>query len=229
MKMRPLKKLISYKEAKEIIDENIRGIESVENVPILHAAGRVIAEDILAKINVPSFDRASMDGFAVIAEDTFSATQTKPCALKVIGEIYAGEKKVLAIRKGEAVKIATGARMPKGADSVVIFEETDIENDTLRVYKPVHPGANVSKMGSDIKSGDLVVPKDKILDASKIGAIASLGYKEVTVYRKPIVSIIPTGNEIAEVGEPLNEGQVYNTNTYTIASVVNENGGIPSP
>jgi len=227
--MRALKKLISYNEAKQKISEKIREIESVEYVTILHATGRVIAEDTVSKMNVPPFDRASMDGYAVIAEDTFSASHTKPCRLNIIGEVFAGEKKDMYLKRGDAIKIATGAVLPKGADAVVIFEETDVEKNILHVYKPVYPGANVSRKGSDIKDGEVVISKGKILDASKIGALASLGYSEVLVYKKPIVSIIPTGNEIAEVGSILKEGQVYNANTYTIASVIIENGGVPRP
>ncbi len=224
-KMRPLKKLISYDDAKRIIMENVTLIESTESVPLVHARARVSADDIVAKMDVPPFDRAAMDGYAVIAEDTFGAGAMNPRELRVIGEIFAGEKSKITIEKGTAAKIATGAKLPKGADSVVMVEDTEAEGNIVRISKPAYPGLNVSKKGCDMKAGDVVVAKNTELDAGKIGAIASLGYTDVVAYNKPRVAIIPTGNEIAEVGTHLEEGQVYNSNTYSVAAVVEGNGG----
>jgi molybdenum cofactor synthesis domain-containing protein len=198
-----------------------------ENVHIKDAYNRVVAKDIEAEIDIPPFRRSAMDGYAVIAKSTFGATQYAPKVLKKIGSVQAGEVCKKIIKNDECIQIATGAQMPASADAVIIAEDTEINGNTVKIYKSVAPGENVSQKGVDIKKGDRIVNADDLLCASKIGLLASAGIQNIDVYKQPSVSIISTGDEIVEVGRTLPEGKVYDSNIYTISAIVAENGGIP--
>jgi molybdenum cofactor synthesis domain-containing protein len=213
----------------EIIKPHINVSNETETVPIASANDRIIAEDIVAKIDVPPFSRSAMDGYAVIAADTFGAGQFKPKILKCVDTIYAGEVSNTSINKGECIKIATGAMLPQGADSVVMIEDTstsESENDLINIFKPVYPDANVSKRGEDIHQDHTVLKTGEILNPSRIGAVAAIGIGEVKVYKKPKIAVIPTGNEVCPVGTELAPGQVYDINSYTLSTIVNKNGGV---
>ncbi|UCE74664.1 MAG: hypothetical protein JSV56_02905 [Methanomassiliicoccales archaeon] len=225
--MRPFKKLISFDEAQRIAFSAARGIDRVEIVDVQNASMRVLSSEIKATMDVPPFDRAAMDGFAVLASDTFGAGLFDFKVVKIIGSIHAGEVSDIEISSGHCVEIATGAKIPKGADAVVIVEETERENEDVKIFKPVYPQANVSIKGSDISKGKNVLQEGESLNPSKIGVLTSLGLESVEVYQKPKVAIIPTGNEVAEIGKELKEGQVYNSNSYALACIAFENGGIP--
>jgi molybdenum cofactor synthesis domain-containing protein len=140
--------------------------------------------------------------------------------------IYAGSIPRLAIAKSECSEIATGAMLPRGADAVVMVEDTERSGGAILISEGVHPGQNVSKKGEDMAKGTLVVSQGELLNPSKAGAIAAIGTRAVRVYSKPVVGVIPTGNEVADVGHPLKPGQVYNINSFTLAAVVASNGGI---
>ncbi|MEW6069455.1 MAG: gephyrin-like molybdotransferase Glp [Candidatus Thermoplasmatota archaeon] len=224
--MKPFSKLISFEESKRLIENNTKAIKRIERISITQAVGRVIAEDIVANFDLPPFDRAAMDGYAVRAQDTFGAMQQKPKILKVVGSIEAGKTTSRRMDKGESIKIATGAKLPKGANSVVMVENTEEENSIVKIFKPVVPKENIGLKGEDIKKGSLVIGKNEILTPSKIGVIAGLGLKAIKVYCKPGIAIIPTGEEICEVGEKLKEGQVYDINTHTVSAIVEQNGGV---
>ncbi len=225
--MRPFTNLIPFEDARRIVLENVRPIEDVEEVSLLGALGRVLAEDVVSSINVPPFARAAEDGYAVRAEDTYGAGQYAPKEFKLIGEINTGEHKEINVGKGECVKIATGAILPKGADAVVRVEDTDEENGLVRVYRPVHPGFDVAPEGEDIKKGDKVIEKGTFLNPPKIGALAAIGISKVKVYRRPRIAVLPSGNELVVPGEKIEKGKIYDVNTYTISSVIMENGGEP--
>jgi molybdenum cofactor synthesis domain-containing protein len=205
----------------------VKPIERTQSVNVKDANQRILAQDIVAKINVPPYDRAAMDGYCVIASDTFGADQFSPRVLSIIGEIHAGEVSKKSISSGECMQIATGAMLPEGADAVVMIEDTEREGDLANIFKPVYPKANSSDKGSDISKGTTILSKGEILNPSKVGVLTSLGQSEVLVYAKPKVAIIPTGDEIAEVGGELKEGQVYNSNSYALASIASENGAEP--
>jgi molybdenum cofactor synthesis domain-containing protein len=226
-KVRPFRSLISVDEAMKLMLGAASPVGRTEKVSITDAYGRVLAKDVTAALDVPPFDRSAMDGYAVRAGDTYGATLQCPRTLRIKGAVYAGDAPGISIGIGECAQIATGAVVPKGADAVVMAEDTDASQDKVRIHKPVHPGANVSVRGSDIAKGKKVVSKGTALSPSKIGVLSSLGISEVEVYQKPEVAIIPTGSEIAEVGSALREGQVYNSNSFTLASVVSENGAVP--
>ncbi len=227
MKMRPFKRLLRREAALRIIEENIRRIDRVECVPIEEAAGRVLAADAVAGFNVPPFDRSSMDGYAVRAEDTFGTSTRSPKRLKLIGIQNVGEMYVGKIHRGECIQIATGSPLPKGCDAVVMVEYTRIEGDFVEVQQPVYPGANISPEGEDIKSGDTVVGSGEALTPAKIGALAALNIRKLDVLVKPLVAVFSTGSEIRPLGEELKQGQIYDVNSYTLSSVISANGCVP--
>lgn len=225
--MRPFKSLISFDEAKKIALGAVEPISRVEKLDVQNTLNRVLSSKIRAEIAVPPFDRAAMDGYAVKASDTFGAGKFDPKVLKVIGKVHAGEVSKKEIHKGQCIVIATGAKIPKGADAVVMIEDTEIEGENVKVFKPVYPEANLSKRGSDISKGEVILHEGEFLDPSKIGVLTSLGIGAVKVYEMPKVAIIPTGNEVAEIGEELKDGQVYNSNSYALACIASGNGAIP--
>jgi len=226
-KMEPFRELISYEKAKEVISESIKPIERVESIPIEEAHDRILAENIVAETFVPSFDRASMDGYAVKAEDTYGASSFKPKKLKVVGAAYPGEPFIGEIGKGECVQIATGCPMPKGADAVAMVEFTREEGGIVEVQRPLYPRANVAPRGEDLEEGATALEVGVHLTPAKAGVLAALGRMAVKVYAKPLVTIISTGMEVREVGSELREGEVYDINSHTLSAIVSANGATP--
>ncbi|OGS42793.1 MAG: molybdenum cofactor biosynthesis protein [Euryarchaeota archaeon RBG_13_57_23] len=222
--MRPIKKLIQLDEALAIVLEQARPIKRKETLPLLKAMGRVSGQNVASRVSVPPFSRAAMDGYAVRARNTFRASKLKPIVLSKIDTVYAGGVPRKTITNGTCAEIATGAMLPQGADSVVMVEDTESDGTSVSISESVHPGKNVSKKGEDISPGTKLVSEGDVLNPSKIGSLAAIGVKTTQVYRKPLIGIIPTGNEIAELGTQLKPGQVYNINSYTLASVVRANG-----
>jgi molybdenum cofactor synthesis domain-containing protein len=214
-------------EAKALVDANIRPIERTETVPLNSLVHRVLSQEVRSSIDVPPYNRSAMDGYAVKAEDTFSAGKFQPVELDCVGVVNAGEVPEGEVKKGTCIQIATGAMIPDGADSVVMVENTERSGKKVQIYKSVPPGANVSKRGEDIKNDSVVLRAGEVLAPSKVGVLAALGFKEAKVYSMPRVSVIPTGNEVAEVGKELREGQVYDINSHTLSSILQENGCVP--
>ncbi|HHE75591.1 MAG: molybdenum cofactor biosynthesis protein [Thermoplasmata archaeon] len=225
--MRPFTNLIPFEEAKRILMENVKPIERVEEIDILHSLHRVLAEDVISPINVPPFSRAAEDGYAVRAQDTFGAGTYNPKELIIVEEINTGEFKEIEIKNGECVKISTGAILPKNADAVVRVEDTEEENGKIKVYRAVHPGFDVAPRGEDIKKGEKILEMGTFLTPPKIGSLAAIGISKVKVYSRPKVAILPSGDELQKPGEQLKPGKIYDVNTYTISSIVKENGGEP--
>ncbi|MDO8717342.1 MAG: molybdopterin-binding protein [Dehalococcoidales bacterium] len=218
---------ISYNKARSIAAVNISLLTRVESVAIDEASGRVLAETVVAGLNVPSFDRAAMDGYAVRAKDTLDSTRQNPKILKLVGELHAGDTPKTPVKAGECLQVATGAVMPRGSDAVVQVEDIEVNNGVVKVFKPVSAGANISPQGEDIKEGDIILKADAILNAGKIGALAALGLTKCRVYAKPVVAILSSGEEVAAPGKKLRPGNIYDVNSHTIASVVSGSGGIP--
>lgn len=224
--MRPFSSLVSLEEAKRATLDSVAPILEPETVAIEEAGQRVVAADIRAELSVPPFDRSAMDGFAVVAGDTYGAGEFSPKSLKVIGRIGAGDEPSPHLSKGEAVEIATGAPIPKGADAVVMVEKTEVEGETVKIFEPVHPQENVSSKGSDIEKGAVVLKKGAYLHQGKIGVVAALGIEKVPVFRKPRLAVIPTGNEVCELGQTPSPSQVHDVNSYTLLSLAQKNGCI---
>jgi len=227
--MRPFKRLIPAEKALKILLNHARPVEDVEEIDILGAVGRVLAEDIIAPIDIPPFDRAAEDGYAVRAEDTFGASRVHPKKLKIIGRVLAGENPTVKVEPNTAVEIATGAVLPDGANAVIRVEDTELDEngEYVIIYTAVHPGFDVSKKGEDIKKGQILLKRGTLLKPAQIGALVAIGLNKVKVFRKPKIAIIPTGDELIEPGKDLKPGKIYDVNSYTLSAIVIENGGIP--
>jgi len=190
--------------------------------------GMVCAEDIVATENLPAFARSTVDGYAVRAEDTFGATETMPTYLNLSREIFMGEPADFNLADDTANKIPTGGMLPIRADSVVMFEHIQIvDNKMIEVMKSVAPGENVIQAGEDVKCGEVVVSKGHRMRPADIGASAGIGATEVRVFEKPVVSIISTGDEIVPADQRPSPGQIRDTNSYVIAGMVTQAGGLP--
>jgi len=217
--------LISIKRAEEILRSIIRS--STEAVPIDQASRRVLAEDIFATIDVPSFDRADMDGYAVRAEDTYPAREGEDAVqLSIIGRVPAGDVPSLTISTGVAAEISTGAMLPSGADAVVMVEYTREIGSSVSIRRAVHKWENVMRVGADIKDGRKVLPAGTLLGSREAGVLAAIGVSHVRV-RSLRIGIISTGNELVPVGEKLDSGQVYDVNAHTLSAAVRECGATP--
>ena len=227
--MRPIKETIPLEEARQLIAEACRPIDRTERVRLVDANGRVAAANVISTRDVPPFSRAGMDGFALRAEDTFGASRYEPKILRVIDKVYTGQVPTKSIEPGTAIEIATGAPMPQGADAVVMVEETEKTGGDVRVLTPVYPRQNVGRQGADIVVGQAVIARGNVLNPSRIGAIAALGVGDVEVFAKPTVAILSTGNEIADPGHELQPGQIYDINKFTLSTIIQEHGGVPSP
>ncbi|WP_135853049.1 molybdopterin biosynthesis protein [Halorussus salinus] len=202
-----------------------------EEVRLEDARGRVLADRIDARLDVPGFDRASMDGYAVRARDTFGADETDPALLSLVGTVHAGEEPAVEVGEGEAVEISTGAVMPPGADGVVMVERTDEsdDGDTVEVRTALAPGDNVMLAGADVAAGERALGPGTRLTAREIGLLSALGVESVPVRGKPTVGIVSTGDELVRPGDEVDSaaGQIYDVNSYTVAAAVEEAGGEP--
>ena len=229
-KMRPFGEIISLEEARRRIDDAVQPIGRVDRIRLGQADGRVLATNIVAPGDVPPFARAAMDGYAVRAQDTTGATRVAPRVLTRVHTLYTGEVSQRTVGAGECIEIATGAPMPPGADAVVIVEDTDGEaSGAVQVFAGVEPGQNVGRQAADIRRGQVVLEAGTTLTPSRVGAIAALGLDDVAVFARPRVAILSTGNEIVEPGRPLEPGQIYDVNRFTLAAVIGDNGGEPIP
>ncbi len=227
--------MISVETALDKILSSIKPL-GVEEKGLLESLGQVLAEDVYSDINVPPKDNSALDGYALRAADIKGAGPQNPRILKVIDYIVAGGNPHKRVEPGTAVRIMTGAPTPEGADCVVGFEDTDETSrpvsdskipSEIGVFTEELNGANIRKAGESIKKGDLVLTKGKIIRPSEIGVMASMGRAKVKVIRRPVVAILSTGDELTNLGEPLAEGKIYNSNTYSIAAQVIREGGIP--
>jgi len=204
-----------------------------ETVPLDESLGRVLATEIVAEVDVPGFDRSNMDGFAVRAEDTFGAIEEHPRIVRINPEVIEpGRQSEIAVTVGTATPIATGAMIPRGADAVVMIEDTERiagSNDSpmLEIRRAVAPGDNISFAGSDIAWGETILRAGELLTSREIGLCAAVGLSEVAVFLKPQVAIISTGNEIVAPGQERPDGFIYDSNQAILATAVTEAGGIP--
>ena len=227
MKMRPIRDTIPLGEALAVIIDTATPLERTSRVMLADAAGRVLASTMTATQDVPPFDRAAMDGYAVIAEDTFGASRHEPRALQRVETVHTGSVPTRPLARGECTEIATGAPMPHGGDAVVMVEETDRGADNeVRIFTPVYPRQHVGRRGADISASQVVLETGDMLTPGRLGAIAALGLADVDVFDQPTVAILSTGNEIIEPGTPLGPGQIYDINRFTLGAVIGEHGGV---
>lgn len=224
--MRPIAQTLLYDDAMRLVMEAATPIGRSERVSLADADGRVVAVDVIASVDVPPFDRAAMDGYAVVAEDTFGASTHAQRTLTCVDRVFTGQMPSRAIGPGECVEIATGAPMPMGANAVVMVEETERSGDEVHVLTPVYPRQNVGFRAADIATGHPVVRAGQLLNPSRVGALAATGALDVEVFARPSVALLSTGNEIAEPGQPLAPGQIYDVNRFTLEAVVRRHGGV---
>lgn len=222
------RKLLTFDEAKKVIESQFKAKPlGLEEISLLGSSNRVLAENITADIDIPPFNRSTVDGYAVTAEDTFGAEENRPIVLHVSGTVNIGELPETTVRKGEAAEIVTGAPIPKGADAVVMMEYTSRKGDEVTVFGAAAKNENIMKAGSDIKKGETVLRKGQLLGSREIGVLAALGKPQTWVYTVPRVAILSTGPEITEPGRKLPPGKIYDINAYTLCAAVLESGGNP--
>jgi molybdopterin molybdotransferase len=226
---------ISVEDALAEILKHFQPLES-EPVPLLESLGRVLSKDVVSRMNVPPFNNSAMDGYAVRAEDIANASRERPVTLRVIGDLAAGYTAEKAVEPKTAMRIMTGAPLPAGADTVVRFEETSEgtesresrkDHATVQILKAIRKGDNIRAAGEDIHAGEVVLPKGTVVRPAEIGVLASLGFGEVEVHRRPRVAILATGDELVGIDEPIAPGKIRNSNEYTNAAAVLRTGGIP--
>ena len=227
--MRPFTKLISFDEALAAVLAAAVPIDRTERARVEEADGRVAAEEVIAPIDVPPFERAAMDGYAVIAADTAGASPTSPRTLRAVGRLFTGETSDRRLESGGCVEIATGAPMPAGANAVVMDEQTERTGDSVAIQAPATAGQNIGRRGADITAGTRIVGIGDALSPGRVGAIAGAGLTSLRVFERPRVAILSTGNEIVAPGQRLHTGQLYDINRFTLSAVVQRHGGAPTP
>ena len=208
-----------------VIDLAPRGIETV---PLDTALGRVLAADVVSPVDVPSFDRSNVDGFAVVAEDTYGAAEESPRRLRFRDEvIHTGIVGKTTVERGTALSIATGGMVPRGADAVVMVEHAELRDSELIISKAVTPGGGITFAGTDITTGEIVLRRGELLTSRETGVLAAIGVAAVEVWRKPVVAILSTGDEIIAPGQPMRPAMVYDSNAQILSDAVRELGGEP--
>jgi len=216
----------SPEDALKMIDEHFGAIRTAaEELPIYDAYGRVLAEDIHSREDVPAFDRSTMDGYAVNASDTFGASETLMAMLKPVGTVHMGETPDFTIGKGECAYIPTGGRLPEGSNGVVMVEYTeDFGDGYIYAQSSIAPGANVIYRGDDVKEGALLLKTGTVIRPQEMGALAAMGYPKVKVFQRLKVGILSTGDELVQTGQKPEKGQVRDINTYSVSAAASVSG-----
>ncbi|MBN2232755.1 MAG: molybdopterin molybdotransferase MoeA [Deltaproteobacteria bacterium] len=222
-----MKQNLTVEEARQIMLAAARPLP-VERVDLLSALGRVCAADIAADMDIPPLDNSAMDGYALQAADTVAAAADGPVRLRVVDEVPAGARSEHVLAAGETVRIMTGAPIPDGADAVVRREWVD-ERDPreIALRKPVPPGSEIRRTGEDVRRGAVVVPAGTIINPATVGMLASVGRPFVTVAARPRIAVLATGDELVDFGEVPENGCIRNSNSYSLAALVYDAGGIP--
>jgi molybdopterin molybdotransferase len=220
--------MLSVDEAQKLILDHALTV-GVERVSLMESAGRVLAEEVLARRDQPPWDNSAMDGYAVRWEDIGSASPDRPVSLKIVEEIPAGYFPKITIKGGEAARIMTGAPLPEGADTIVPQEETSggEGRECVNILSPCEKGSYIRARGMDVVSGSLLMSPGATLKPAHIGMLASMGRNLITVYRKPAVAILATGNELADLDDVLSPEKILNSNSYAVAAQVLEAGAVP--
>lgn len=218
---------LEYKEARKLLMEQVAPITRLERVPLLQAAGRILAEDVFAGGDVPPFDRSPYDGYAFRAADTLGASRENPVTLRILEEVPAGSMWTQAVSSGTATKILTGAPVPPGADAIAKYEETAFTQETVTIFRPSKPGENIVPRGEDVGKGQLMAERGTVIDSALLGTLAAQGIVEPLCYGVPTVGILTTGSELVEAGEALTGGKIVNTNQCTFFAALRHMGCKP--
>ncbi|MDS1029973.1 molybdopterin molybdotransferase MoeA [Bacillota bacterium LX-D] len=215
-------------EAKKIIDQSFTFSAQREEVDIKYALSRILFSSIIAKENVPSFRRSTVDGYGLYSKDTFGASEAIPAILKLVGEVKMGEASTYRLNRGECVYVPTGGMLPEGSDCAAMIEHTEkLDQNTILIANPTPPQKNMVAIGEDIKINDLVLKKGRKLKPYDIGMLSSLGIKNVEVCQKIKIGIISTGDEVIDIDEEITQGKVRDVNTYLLHSLIIEAGCEP--
>jgi molybdopterin molybdotransferase len=199
-----------------------------EEVPLLDAAGRVLADDIISDHNLPDFSRSTMDGYAVRGSSTFGATEANPAYLTIVGSVAMGQAPDFSVGLGQACRISTGGMLPQGSDSIVMIEHTEtLDDETIEVYRSVAPGQHVIETGEDVKKGEVILLRGQKLRSQETGLLAAIGKVKVKVYKRPVVGIISTGDEVVSVEDTPGPAEIRDINSYTLSGQVRQAGGFP--
>ncbi|MCE4608444.1 MAG: molybdopterin biosynthesis protein [Caldisphaeraceae archaeon] len=219
-------KLVSVQEALGLLEKEVGTLRplGIEEVGIFSAVNKVLAENIMARVDYPPFDRSIVDGYAIRSIDIAGANEIEPKELEIVGEVKIGERPSVEVTKGKAVRISTGAMIPRGADSVVMEEYISKRGNTIKVYRATSPGENISMSGSDIAVGDVILREGTLITPRELAVISGLGFDKVKVYRPPSISVFSTGVELVNPGERLVHGRIYDSNGYVITSMLKELG-----
>ena len=218
-----LSKLIQLEDALNLLNQNQKEPE-IETIDIKNAHNRVLAQDIISYHNSPPFDKSAMDGYAIIGENSFGASNNNHKTFEIIDDICAGNSTNKTVNENEAVRIATGAPIPEGANSVIMEEYTTHTENKLEIHSQVTPGENISNLGEDFKKGDLILSKNTFIRSQELGLIASAGFNEIKVYKKPNVKLLVTGSELVNPSPVLEDDKIINSNQFTISSLIESSG-----
>ena len=215
---------ISPEQAVQLLAQALAASPETETVALGEASGRILARDLYAPLDQPPFPRSPLDGYAVRALDTTGASRERPVALRVVGTLHAGSAPSLSIAPGEAARIMTGAPIPAEADCVIRQEDTDYGADTVQIHVAHRPFQNYCRRGEDIQKGSLLLQRGEALSFSKIGVLAAMGQARISVFRRPRVGVLTTGDELTDVAAPLAPGKIYNSNQYALEARLRELG-----
>jgi len=223
--------LLSVDQARERILSHFQPV-TTETLPLAGCSNRVLAQDIAATSDLPPFNNSSMDGFALRAADVVDAATGSPGTLRVVADIPAGSYPTISLGQGEAARIMTGAPVPEGADAVIPVEDTNFDNrdagtpalDEVQIFKSARSGANIRPRGMDLRAGEMVLNQGRVLKPQDLGLLAMLGFANVLVYRKPRIALFSSGDELLPVEAPLEEGKIRDSNSYTLAALIEEIG-----
>ncbi len=219
---------VTVEKALSLLLEQALQLPSTESAGIENAYGRVLSADVISPEDLPGFNRSTMDGYAVDSTDTFGASDSMPAYLTVAGEVHMGTKPDFSLTRGEAAVIPTGGMLPDGADAVVMYEHTNrVGEDILEVMKAVAPNENVILADEDVKEGEVILRAGQRLRPQDIGALAGLGILDIEVFRRPVVAIVSTGDEVVPPGKPRTAGEGRDINSYNLAGLIIRGGGTP--
>jgi len=220
-----IKKLTSVETALKKFHSSVNFKPNVEVISLKNASSRVLAKNIVSQIEIPSFEKAAMDGFALKSFDTKNASKQNPVFLKIVGKIFAGNRKKNSIRKGETIAIATGSALPAGANSVIMIEDVIQNKNTIKIKKKVKKHDNLALRGEEVRKNQLILKRGTWLAPQDIGLMASIGLNKVSVFKQPSVGILATGSELTKPGTNLKYGKIFESNSIVISELVKQYGG----
>ena len=213
---------MEFREAEKLLIDKIKPTET-EIINVGDSFNRVLAEDLIATNDVPSFNRSPIDGYCFISDDTKGASLENPLYFDIIEEVPCGKVASKSLNKGQTIKILTGAKMPEFADCVIKYEDVEVENGKLKLKKELKHNENVILIGEDVKKGEKLLDKGSVIDIGAIGILASIGKKEVKVYKELNIGFISTGSEVVEVSDNIEDGKIYNSNKYIFDGIFKRN------